>query len=270
MNDNPIGVLDSGVGGLSVWKEITKELPYESTVYIADSKNCPYGNKSSQQIYHLAQKLVQFLLDKQCKLIVLACNTISVSCLDKLRNDFPKIPIIGTVPVVKTANKQSRSKKIGILSTIRTAESSYQKELIKRFTLDCEVVNIGTDKLVPFVEKGSHFTKASRDREVDNVLREVLKPFQKAGIDTLALGCSHFSFLRDQIQEVLGSNVLILDSGAAIARQARRVLTNNNLLSLQNKSRHNLYTTGSIAQFAIIARKLMPSVRRLLVQGVSL
>lgn len=248
----PIGILDSGLGGLSIWKEIVKLLPHESTIYIADSKNCPYGSRSQKEIYELSRRLVQFLIKKNCKLIVIACNTITVSCLDKLRSEF-KIPIIGTVPVIKTASELSKNKKIGVLSTKATAKSKYQKNLIKKFAQGCEVINIGTDKLVPFIEKGES------SKMIQIILQKELRQFKKANIDTLALGCSHFPLIRDQIQQILGSNIQILDSGAAIARQTKRILENNDILSDNKSASHELFTTGNKEQFERVVRKYCSS-----------
>lgn len=250
--NQPIGILDSGVGGLSIWMQIIKKLPNESTIYIADSKNCPYGSKSSEEIYQLSKKLVRFLLSRKVKLIVLACNTITVSCLNKLRKEFPKTPIIGTVPVVKTASEITRNSKIGVLSTARTAESNYQKNLIKKFTNNLKVLNLGTDKLVPIVESGE--IKGAR---INKVLKETLKPSSDFNVDVLALGCSHFSFLRKQMGQILGKNVLILDSAGAIARQVERVLKNNNELSVYNSFGHTLYTTGDPVKFKKVAEALV-------------
>lgn len=212
--NQPLGILDSGVGGLTIWQEIVTQLPHESTLYIADSKNCPYGTKPSEQIYKLSKSLIDFLVKKRCKLIVIACNTITVTCLDRLRGDFPTIPLIGTVPVIKTAAEQTKNKKIGILSTVRTTESHYQKDLIEKFAEECEVSTVGTDTLVPLIEKGSS------EEEIATVIERVLAPFKKINIDVLALGCSHFPVVKKLFQEILGKNVQILDSGGAIARQA--------------------------------------------------
>src|SRR5581483_2839144 len=126
MNVRPIGIIDSGIGGLSIWNAIIRELPQESTTYLADSKNCPYGGRPIQEIHELATRLVRFLLGEQIKLLVIGCNSITVTCLDQLRIEFPQIPIVGTVPVVKTAAEVSKNKKIGILSTNATAKSFYQ------------------------------------------------------------------------------------------------------------------------------------------------
>lgn len=252
MNKSPIGILDSGVGGLSIWRHIVKKLPNEPTIYIADSKNCPYGRKSSEEIYQLSKKLVTFLVQKKVKLIVLACNTITVSCLPKLRKDFPKTPIIGTVPVIKTALEITKNNKIGVLSTVRTAKSKYQKKLIKTFAGGARVLNIGTDKLVPIIENGR--TNMIR---ISKILNEELKPFLDFKIDTLALGCSHFPFLKKEMQKILGKKVLILDSSPAIARQVERVLKNNSELSVYNSPRHVLYTTGDPVKFKKAAETLV-------------
>jgi len=252
MVNKPIGIIDSGIGGLSIWKEIVKELPKESTIYLADSRNCPYGSKSSKEIYRLTRQLVKFLLSKKVKLIVLACNTITVSCLDKLRKDFPNTPIIGTVPVIKTAVLKTKNNRIGVLSTVVTAKSKYQKNLIVTFGRGMRVFNIGTDKLVPIIENGNF-----KAREMKDVLLEELDPFIKSNIDTLVLGCSHFPFLKKEMQKILGKKVLILDSSSAIARQVERVLKNNNDLSSYKRPTYLFYTTGDSTDFKKISSKLM-------------
>lgn len=252
MNNQPIGVLDSGLGGLSIWKEIVKELPQESTIYLADSLNCPYGDKNSKDIYLLSKRLVRFLLDKKVKIIVLACNTITVFCIDKLRRAFPDIPIVGTVPAVKTAVEHSKNKRIGILSTTATANSKHQKDLIANFARGLHVINLGTNQLVPYVEKGE-----IEGEKVKEVLKKTLEEFLRKEVDTIALGCSHFPFLKEEIGEIVGDKVKILDSGGAIAMQVRRVLTNNNKLSLSNSLSYVFYTTGDPIQFSAVAKKLV-------------
>lgn len=252
MNNNPIGIVDSGIGGLSVWQEIVKLLPKESIIYLADSKYLPYGEKSEAEIYTLSKRLIQFLIKQQVKLVVIACNTITVSALEDLRKDFPGLPIIGTVPVIKAALRQSQGKppRIGILSTKRTAESIYLQNLIDEFAQDAHVVNLGTDKLVSMVESGA----------VDmDVLKEELQPFQKGGIDTLALGCTHFPFLKEQMQEILGKDVHILDSGEAIARQVKRILESEKEISDKGEGEHTFYTTGEEKQFAKQIQRLVGS-----------
>src|SRR3990167_1647863 len=271
----PIGILDSGIGGLSIWREIVKKLPQESTIYLADSLNCPYGSKSSREVYKLSKKLVEFLLKKKVKLIVIACNTITVTCLDKLRKDFPKTPIIGTVPVVKTASQRSKTGKIGIFSTNQTARSSYQKDLIRKFAGGASVLNIGTDKLVPLIEKGAAQRAlpggGESGFEISKILKEESRPFLDFKIDTLALGCSHFPFLKRQMQKILGKKVLILDSGGAIARQVERVLEKNNGLSVYNSPEHILLTTGDLKKFNRLSKKILEKrLKNVAIEKISL
>jgi glutamate racemase len=241
MKNYPIGIMDSGLGGLTVLREIVKELPEESFVYVADSNNTPYGAKSVDEIRLLSKHLIDFLVEKEVKLIVIACNTITVTCLDRLRSDYSTIPIVGTVPVIKTAADISVNKRIGILSTTGTAQSNYQKHLIATYSNGCSVINEGTDMLVPLIEQGK-----INGVEITAVLKEVLVPFQKEDIDTLALGCTHFPFLLTQIQEIL-PGVKLLESGGAIARQVRRVLLKNDMLSSQKEEGTiAVYTTGDM------------------------
>ncbi len=202
MNNHPIGILDSGLGGLTVLQAIARELQNESFVYIGDSVSTPYGAKSPDEIYKLAKRLIEFLLQQEVKLIVIACNTITVTCLDKLRSDYSQIPIVGTVPVIKTAAEVSKNKYIGILSTTQTAQSDYQKHLIETFANGCTVFNHGTDALVPLIEQGQ-----LESSEMTAALQSVLQVFKNEKIDALALGCTHFPFLEKQMQTILGSNV---------------------------------------------------------------
>lgn len=253
MNNFPIGILDSGVGGLSVWQEIVALLPQESTVYICDQKNVPYGTKTAEEIYILARKMIIFLIEKEVKLIVIACNTITVSCLDALRQEFSQFPIIGAVPVIKLVAEISKNKKIGVLSTLRTANSEYQKELIKKFASGYTVVNKGTDKLVPLIEDG-------KIDETKSVLPDILESFR--GVDTLALGCTHFPFIEQQIGDIMGKDVHLLDSGAAIARHVKRVLDKNDALRLNPNSEYTFYTTGNADKFAATAKNLVKEAVR--------
>jgi UDP-N-acetylmuramoylalanine--D-glutamate ligase len=252
MNNNPIGVIDSGVGGLTIWRKIIAALPMESTIYLADSKNVPYGNKTQEQIYEFAKQMLRFLIERNVKAVVLACNTITVSCLAKLREDFPQIPIIGTVPVVKTAVEKTKNKKIGILSTEYTAQSDYQRKLIGSFADGCEVINLGTNQLVPLIEKGE-----VQGERINKALNEELKKFKEKNVDVIALGCSHFPFLTEEIQKIMGDEVLILESGEAIARQTKRVLEKINSLALENNPYHLFYATGNSDEFSKVSSELL-------------
>src|SRR3989344_8078031 len=150
MYDNrPVGIFDSGVGGLTIFSEITKLLPRESIIYLADQNNIPYSGKSKKELEKITSNVVRFLLENDAKIVVVACNTATVYTLDYLRSEFD-IPIIGIVPIIKTAAEKTKIGRIGILSTVATAESDYQKELIKKFTNGLKVFNVGTDKIVSF------------------------------------------------------------------------------------------------------------------------
>lgn len=239
MNNKPIGVLDSGLGGLTVWKELVTLLPNESTIYLGDSANAPYGKKSPEEIYRLAKKLIEFLFTKKVKLIVIACNTITVSAIDKLRKEYPSLSIIGTVPAIKPAVSATKNARIGLLVTARTAESDYLHNLIATFAGTKEVFIQGTNELVPLIEAGK---KDSQDMQ--HVLTPIMQHFKDKNIDTLVLGSTHFPFLRDYMQLVLGSDVLILDSGEAIAKQVKRILEEKHLFQMLEKSKFEFYTTG--------------------------
>jgi glutamate racemase len=252
MNNHPIGILDSGVGGLTVLQAVVSELPRESFIHIGDSENTPYGKKKEEEIYHLSKRLIAFLLKKEVKLIVIACNTITVSCLERLRTDYPDMPIVGTVPVIKTAAAVSKNKRIGILSTTTTAQSDYQKHLIEEFANDCVVFNHGTDALVPLIEQGK-----VESAEMATALGKVLKPFSNEHIDALALGCTHFPFLKEQIQQMLGHDVQLLDSGGAIARQVKRVLEHNNALNSEGDGNIHIYTTGNMQIAKELAQRIL-------------
>lgn len=243
MNTQPIGILDSGIGGFSILRELIKKLPRESTIYVRDTANCPYGSKSPDEIHRLSTRLIRFLLERQCKLVVVACNTITVSVLSELRQDFPKIPFIGTVPAIKTAVSISKTKRIGILSTETTAKSQYLRDLISQFASGCVVINRGTDALVPLVEKG-----VLQGERITRALQKELKPFQDSKIDCLVLGCTHFSFLKPLMQQIVGRDVVILDSASAIARQTAKILKEKQLLSSE-KHAELFYTTDDNGKF---------------------
>ncbi len=246
--NNPIGIIDSGVGGLSIVSSLIKSLPHEFIIYLADSKNCPYGEKSPREIYKLTKIMVDFLLKRDIKLLVIACNTITVTCIDELRKDYPNLPIVGIVPVVKTAVEKTKSKKIGIFSTSVTANSSYQKDLIEKYVKDCSVLNLGSSTLVSLIEKLDF-------KGIDMVLKKELLPFKDSNIDILALGCSHFPLIKDQIQKYL-PEVLILDSSNAVSRQVQRILKQNKTLSNSTNPSYNFYTTGDLKALRYFAEKL--------------
>lgn len=247
-----IGIVDSGFGGLSVYQSITALLPHESTVYIGDHAYLPYGTKTPVTIRRRIKKLIHFLLAKRSKLIVIACNTATVAGIDVYRRWFPAIPIVGVVPVVKTAAEVSKTKKIIVLSTLFTAKSAYQKKLIRKFAGGCRVYNLGCPNLVSLVEEGTLHGEA-----VKKELQEILIPVVKNGADVIALGCTHYSFLKDQIRAIVGEDIDILDSGGAVARHVERILEHNHILATGGRGRHTFYSTRKWSGASRIASTLL-------------
>ena len=247
-----IGIFDSGVGGLGIFDEIRKRIPKASIIYIADSINCPYGEKPTKRIQAICKKNTKFLLNLGADIIVVACNSASVSALNWLRTQFTKVPIIGVVPVIKTAAKMT--KKIGVLATKRTINSKYFQGLIDEFAPQEEgykIVYQSCGKLVDVVEQGD-------DKDIFIVLTKCLKPFIKNKVDYIVLGCTHFPFAHDQIKKVLGRKVKILDSNAAVARQVKRVATGmrNSECRIQNE-KYQFYTSGDVEKVSKVSQKLL-------------
>ena len=248
--DKPIGVFDSGVGGLSILASVKKLLPKESFVYLADQKNNPYGGRSVDEIKELSSKVIDFLIDRKVKLVIVACNTVSVNAIDYLRSKF-NIPIIAVVPVVKTISEKTKTGEVLVLSTPATAKSQYLKDLINKFSNGKKVHVVGTSKLEHLVEKGM-----ISGSKVKSAIEESLSILKNSNIDSIALGCTHYPFLIKEIQKIVGPKVKIYDSGGAIARRTEAVLENENLLSEKSKG-DVFYTTGDIEEFKRVSKKLL-------------
>ncbi len=239
-SNKAIGVFDSGIGGLSIWKEIINLLPYEDTIYLADSKNAPYGQKSKQEIIDLSVKNTELLLDKGCKIIVVACNTATTNAIDYLRENYD-VPFIGIEPAIKPAALQTKTNAIGILATQGTLTSELFHSTSNKFTEGVNVIEQVGEGLVPLIEKGEIDTQ-----EIKNLLYKYLKPMLDENIDYLVLGCSHYPFLIPQIREIVGHKVTIIDSGEAVAKQTNTILKDDNLLNSTNNSKHLLYSNADL------------------------
>ncbi len=250
--DYPIGILDSSSGGLTIWKEIVSLLPDESTVYIGDHLHMPYSKKTTSYIQKRVLQLIQFLIQQHAKLIVIACNTGTVAGIDLYRKKFPNMPIIGIVPVIKTAVQQSHTRRITVLSTEYTSKSTYQKNLIRQFAQDCIVKSIGSTRLVSLIETGD-----LSGEEIAGELSHLLKKTGADGTDVLVLGCTHFPFVRDQIRAIVGEGVVILDSGGAVARQTKRILDQESLHSRAGHPTHAFYTTGNAENISRTVSRLL-------------
>ncbi|NIJ43787.1 glutamate racemase [Wenyingzhuangia heitensis] len=225
MNNNPIGVFDSGVGGTSIWKEIIQRLPYENTLYLADSKNAPYGEKSKQEIIDICIKNTEILIAKGAKIIVVACNTATTNAIDVLRAKY-NIPFIGIEPAIKPAALASKTKSIGILATKGTLSSDLFHKTTREFASNILVIEQEGTGLVPLIEANK-----IESPETERLLQQYLTPMVEKNIDCLVLGCSHYPYLIPQIKKILGDKVTIIDSGFAVAKQTERVLNEHNLLN---------------------------------------
>lgn len=251
MKSSPIGVFDSGSGGLSVWHAIHSLLPMESVVYFGDHANVPYGGKSTEFIRQRVCLAIKFLIQKDCKLIVIACNTATIAGIDYYREKFPQIPIIGVVPVIKTAASISATKQFVVLSTEFTAKSQYQKELIEKWAGDCTVINVGSSVLVPLIERGQ-----LDSQDIENELRRIFLPLQGVRYDVIALGCTHFPFLREALGKAVGKKAQIIDSSGAIARQVDRILGLKNHHS-DHFTGESFFTTGEVKKVEGVFQKLL-------------
>lgn len=222
----PIGLFDSGIGGTSIWKEIHSLLPNEDTVYLADSKNAPYGQKSKQEIVDLSFKNTEYLLGQGAKLIVVACNTATTNAIKELREAYD-VPFIGIEPAIKPAAIHTKTNAVGILATKGTLSSELFSKTVAGFKNVNIIEQVGYN-LVSLIEDG----KLGSD-EISDLLRKYLEPMIAANIDYLVLGCSHYPYLIPQIKEILPESVTIIDSGQAVARQTQSVLQQFNLINTQ-------------------------------------
>lgn len=216
-NNNPIGVFDSGIGGTSIWSAIHQLLPNEKTIYLADSKNAPYGQKSKDEIVSLSKKNVDFLLSMDCKLIVIACNTATTNAIKELREQY-SIPFIGIEPAIKPAATNSKTQTIGILATQGTLNSELFNKATEMYH-DIKIIEQVGHGLVQLIENGD-----LNSPEMTQLLESYLKPMIEANIDYLVLGCSHYPYLIPQIEKILPSHIHIIDSGEAVAKQTQNIL----------------------------------------------
>lgn len=234
-NQQPIGIFDSGIGGTSIWREIHKLLPNENTIYLADSKNAPYGEKSIDEIIALSIKNTEKLLEFNAKIIVVACNTATTNAIKVLRQKYD-VPFIGIEPAIKPAALNSQTKVIGILATKGTLNSSLFHQTLLQYT-DVQIVEQIGAGLVTLIEAG----KIESD-EMRVLLFKYLKPMVDYQIDYLVLGCSHYPYLMHEIRKIIPSYIQIIDSGFAVAKQTKKVLKLNNLLNKENNSKQIFYS----------------------------
>ncbi len=245
--------MDSGVGGLSVLRHLRAELPAEKLLYFADQAHIPYGPRPAEQVFAFTAAITRFLLARQVKLIVVACNTATTAALDRLRQTFPDVPFVGMEPAVKPAAAQTRTGVVGVLATPGTLSSHRYASLMARFAADIHVLEDPCLGLVQLIEAG-----ATRAAETRALLQRVVVPMLAAGADTLVLGCTHYPFIRPLLDEIAGPNVTIIDPAPAVARQTRNVLQQRDQLAPAARAGSlRCYTTGDAARMAALTVELL-------------
>jgi glutamate racemase len=241
MSKQPIGIFDSGVGGTSIWKEIHSLIPNENTIYLADSKNAPYGPKGKDVIIDLSVKNTEHLLSKNCKLIVVACNTATTNAIEYLRANY-NIPFIGIEPAIKPAALQTKTNTVGILATKGTLSSELFSKTSTLFANNIKVVEQIGNGIVELIESNQLHSE-----EMKLLLKVYLQPMIEANIDYLVLGCTHYPYLIPILIDLLPKHVKIIDSGEAVARQTKSVLEQHNLLNSEMlKPNLEFYTNGNL------------------------
>jgi len=253
VNDSPIGLLDSGVGGLTVAKDVIRQLPNEKIIYVGDNARCPYGTRSQEEVLQFTWEMVQFLLRHGVKMIIIACNTATVAAFEVIRTRI-NIPIIGVVDFgARAAIRATQNLSIGVIATAATITSRAYEQALLRMESNAKVTSVACQQLVSVVESGDLDSRATK-----KIVTESLMPLKGIDIDTLVLGCTHYPLLSNVIAEVLGDKVKIISSGEETASEASAILQQEQLLRtgvLQEA--HEFYTTGSAKLFKQIAGDLL-------------
>jgi glutamate racemase len=248
----PIGVFDSGVGGLSIVREIRRQLPAEPVVYFADQAHVPYGPRSLEQVREFSRGIVRFLLTQGAKLTVVACNTASAASLHTLRAEFPDHPIVGMEPAVKPAAEVTLTQRVGVLATPATFQGELFASVVERFAQGVEVIEATAPGLVERIEAGDLDGPETR-----RIVERSLEPILARGADTLVLACTHYSFVIPVLAEVAGPSVRIIDPAPAIARQTKRVLDARGLKSPDSRpGTLTLLTSGDSEELSDLAPRL--------------
>ncbi len=243
MHEAPIGVFDSGVGGLSVLAEIQRLLPNESLLYVADCGHIPYGEKTPEFIRQRCSVMAGFFREQGAKALVLACNTATVAGVADLRRDYPEWPIVGMEPAVKPAAAATRSGVVGVLATTGTLQSAKFAALLDRFATDVRVITQPCPGLVELIESGD-----LHSAELRQLLHGYVAPLLAAGCDTIILGCTHYPFLKPMLRSMIADDISLIDTGAAVARQLQRLLAERNLLA-EGPSRSVRFWTSADPQY---------------------
>ena len=240
----PVGVMDSGVGGISVLKHIHALLPDEDLIYVADSKYAPYGSKTAAEITERCFAVADFLIAQHVKALVVACNTATAAAIDAMRQKYT-IPIIGMEPAVKPAASASKNGVIGVLATVGTLKSAQFAALLESYGRNVKVVTQGCTGLVECVERGE-----LHNENTIALIQQYCAPLLTEGADTIVLGCTHYPFVKAAIREVVGEHVTLIDTGAAVAQQLKRQLAEGQLITTKTRPAEVTFWTNSEAENA--------------------
>lgn len=239
MKNNSIGFFDSGIGGITIWESVNRLLPNENTIYLADSKNSPYGKKTNDELTNISKENVEFLINKKCKLIVVACNTATTNSINFLRKSY-NLPFIGIEPAIKPAALNTKTGKIGVLATKGTLGSSLFEKTSNIHGQNVEIIEQRGLGLVELIEKGIY-----SGSKIDSLLKEYLNPMLENNIDKLVLGCTHYPLIKESIKKIINESINIIECSEAVALQTERVLIKSNLInSGTEKSKKLFYTNG--------------------------
>jgi len=254
--NKPIGIFDSGLGGLTVFEEITKLLPNESIIYVGDTARVPYGTKSKSVVIKFSLQIIRFLIKKNVKMIIVACNTASAYALDECKKIFP-VPIIGVIDSgIKCALLKTKNKKIGVIGTEATIKSQIYPKLIKQKDKSIKIYSQACPLFVPIIEEG--WFDISHRKIINLVAEEYLSPLKKFRIDTLILGCTHYPIIRDIIYDIMGKNVEIISSAKTVAKETKYILEQKKLIttSIANP-RYTFYVTDDSNKFISLAKRFI-------------
>lgn len=253
VSSNPIGVFDSGVGGLSVLREIRLLMPNENIIYFGDQGHVPYGPRPMRQIQNFSEGITNFLLERGAKIIVVACNTASAAALKYLREKFPDIQFVGMEPAIKPAAEKTQTKKVGVLATPATFQGALYASVVERFASDVEIFQNTCTGLVQQIEAGELDSEKTK-----KILDDALLPMLEKNIDTVVLGCTHYPFVIPLIEKIVGDNVRVIDPAPAVAKQVERLLEAR---GLRNSSKENgevvFFTSGDVNSAESVVSKLI-------------
>lgn len=249
----PIGIFDSGFGGLSVYRDVRATLPAEDVLFFADTAYCPYGSRTTGEILQRSDRITRYLIDQGAKIVIVACNTASAVAIEYLRETFPGMTFIGLEPAVKPAAGLTRTRNVGVLATPRTVASARLQRLIEHWADGVTVHTIAGHGMVELVESGT-----VDGAEVNAVLQPLLDPMLQENVDVIVLGCTHYPFLRRAIRSYVGPRVQVIDSGTAIARRALSVLQMDGLLHERTEAgSFRLMTNAGSDGIAQVASQLL-------------